>query len=247
MSKETKSKTATHSLKISYNDMTDYNNSDLYEIGIDEVGRGPLFGRVYSAAVVLPKDGDFKYELMKDSKRFHSKKKIQEVAQYIKDNCIAWAVSYADEHCIDENNIRQATFMAMHNAIKDTLKQLEYTKSASYYILADGNDFKPYMYLNKNSNCIEQIPHVTIEGGDNKYCSIAAASIIAKVERDTYISKLCVDFPKLITYYALDNNVGYGTKKHVTGIEEHGISPWHRKTYGLCRHANTNPTDFYKI
>lgn len=246
MSKEIKPKKATSCLNISYNDMTNNTNKDLYEIGIDEVGRGPLFGRVYSAAVILPKDGNFKYELMKDSKRFNSKKKIQEVAQYIKENSIAWAVSYADEHCIDENNIRQATFIAMHDAIKNVLKQIEKNVSASYYILIDGNDFKPYMYLNPTTNMIEQIPHVTIEGGDNKYCSIAAASILAKVERDTYIKKLCIDYPKLITYYALDNNVGYGTKKHIAGIEEHGISPWHRKTYGLCKRANTN-SEFYTI
>ena len=85
------------------------------EIGIDEAGRGPMLGRVYSAAVVLPKDGDYRHELMKDSKRFSSDKKIREVAQYIRDNAVAWAVGYATEDDIDRQNIRLATFQAMHH------------------------------------------------------------------------------------------------------------------------------------
>ena len=79
------------------------------EIGIDEAGRGPMFGRVYAAAVVLPKDNTFKHEWMKDSKKFHSEKKINEVANYIKENSIAWSVCYSDERVIDSINIRQAT------------------------------------------------------------------------------------------------------------------------------------------
>ena len=86
-----------------------YNDNEIYEIGVDEVGRGPLFGRVYTAAVILPKDNTFDHYKMKDSKKFHSKKKIQEVAEYIKNNAIAWSINYEDEQMIDNINILQAT------------------------------------------------------------------------------------------------------------------------------------------
>jgi len=234
-------------LKKTYNDMTMTINNNLYEIGIDEVGRGPLFGRVYCAAVILPKDGNFNYELMKDSKKFHSKKKIQEVAQYIKENSIAWTVQYLDEKSIDNINILQATYQSMHNAINNILKQeMSGSTNNKFYLLIDGNNFKPFMYINKNTDMIEQVPHINIEGGDNKYCAIAAASILAKVERDAYITQLCEEYPKLSRCYALEKNMGYGTRAHIEGIKEHGISPWHRKTYGLCRDAKINPRDFYK-
>jgi ribonuclease HII len=240
-------------LNITYNDMTIKSNENLYEIGVDEVGRGPLFGRVYCGAVILPKDGNFDYELMKDSKKFTSKNKIIKVAQYIKDNAISWSVMYQDENSIDENNIRQATFMAMHNAIKKIIDSYDSNNTnntnninSKYYLLVDGNDFKPYLYMNKNSSMIEQIPHINIEGGDNKYCAIAAASILAKVERDKYILDLCEEYPKLSEYYALEKNMGYGTKLHMEGLIKYGISPWHRKSYGPCKERIVNKPEFYK-
>jgi len=94
-----------------------YEDVNIYEIGVDEVGRGPLFGRVYTAAVILPKNSSFNYSIIKDSKKFTSKKKIQEVAQYIKENALAWYVSFEDEKTIDEINILQATQKSMHNSI----------------------------------------------------------------------------------------------------------------------------------
>ena len=236
-------------LKVTYNDMSIKTNENLYEIGVDEVGRGPLFGRVYCGTVILPKDGNFNFELMKDSKKFSSKKKILEVAQYIKDNAIAWSIGYQDEISIDTNNIRQATFMAMHNAIKNITEShinKSPTNKDKYYLLVDGNDFKPYVYINQESSMIEQIPHVNIEGGDNKYCAIAAASILAKVERDAYIIELCEKYPKLSEYYALEKNMGYGTKAHMEGLVKYGISPWHRKSYGPCKDTIINDADFYK-
>ena len=97
------------------------------EIGADEAGRGPMFGRVYSGAVILPKDDSFHHFKMKDSKKFTSKnpKKINEVAEYIKQHAIAWAVEYEDETVIDEINILQATQSAMHKAIKNVIAQLQ--------------------------------------------------------------------------------------------------------------------------
>jgi ribonuclease HII len=225
-------------------------NLNIMEIGIDEAGRGPMFGRVYSAAVILPNNEEFKYELLKDSKKFTSEKKINEVADYIKTNALAWSVSYEDEKTIDSINIRQATLCAMHKAISELIKQTNSISNSTinehYYLLVDGNDFKPYTYYCDTTNIIKQINHILIEGGDNKFCSIAAASILAKVERDKYIKEMCVNFPKLNIYYGLLTNKGYGTSKHMEGIKNYGISKWHRTTYGCCKEAHINDDEFYK-
>ena len=228
------------------------NNSAIIEIGIDEAGRGPLFGRVYSAAVVLPDNNEFNYELLKDSKKFTSENKRIEVANYIQANALFWAVSYEDEKIIDSINIRQATLSAMHKAIKIILNSY-YQKNSNAcsnemcYLLVDGNDFKPFTYYCESTNIIKQLNHILIEGGDNKYCSIAAASILAKVEHDKYIKEMCYNFPKLEIYYGLLNNKGYGTSKHIEGIKKYGISKWHRTTYGCCKDAPINEDEnFYK-
>ena len=217
---------------------------NIFEIGVDEAGRGPLFGRVYTAAVILPKDDSFNHSLVKDSKKFHSKKKIETVAQYIKENALAWYVSFEDEKKIDEINILQATQQAMHNSILQVRKQFnkkqcsdskEERKDYSYNLLIDGNYFNPITEYNKKTNKIESLPYLTIEGGDNKYSCIAAASILAKVERDKYIDELCEKNPTLSTYYGIDCNKGYGAKRHLDGIKQHGITIWHRRSFGICK------------
>jgi ribonuclease HII len=213
-------------------------NTSIIEIGIDEAGRGPMFGRVYAGVVVLPKDDSFDHSLMKDSKKFHSKKKIEQVAKYIKENAIAWAVEYEDEQTIDEINILQATQSAMHKGIKNIIAQLENLTDLHHdkiLLLVDGNYFKPFSILNKTKTKLDTIKYQMIEGGDNKYTSIAAASILAKVERDNYIEELCISNPELIEYYGIDSNKGYGSKKHMDGIKQHGITKWHRKTFGICK------------
>jgi ribonuclease HII len=215
-------------------------DANIFEIGVDEVGRGPLFGRVYTAAVVLPKDDSFDHSRVKDSKKFHSKKKIEEVADYIKQNAIAWYVSFEDEKVIDEINILQATQTSMHSCILETRKQIinkmtEYGSDSRVELLIDGNYFKPITILNKKTSKIETIPYTTIEGGDNKYTAIAAASILAKVERDKYIDELCEQNPTLSEYYGIDSNKGYGAKRHLDGIKEHGITIWHRRSFGICK------------
>ena len=210
----------------------DYSNPFI-EIGVDEAGRGPMFGRVYIGAVVLPKDDNkFDFSKMKDSKKFHSEKKIKEVAEYIKKNAIAWSVVYAEHDEIDKSNIRRATIDCMHKAINDVIIKLK-TTSEKVYLLIDGNDFIPMMKLSNDSYI--QIPHLCIEGGDNKYAAIAAASILAKVSRDEYIHEMCKEHADLNIKYDLISNKGYGTKKHMDGIKEHGISNWHRKSFGICR------------
>jgi len=216
-------------------------DNDIFEIGVDEAGRGPMFGRVYTGAVILPKDDSFDHSKMKDSKKFHSKKKIEEVAEYIKANALAWYVSYEDEKTIDEINILQATQQSMHSSILEVRKQYiqkmkqEGNDSYKFHLLIDGNYFKPITIMNKKNNKLEVLPYDTIEGGDNKYSAIAAASILAKVYRDKYIDDLCVENPDLITKYGLDSNKGYGSKKHMDGIKEHGITIWHRRSFGICK------------
>jgi len=228
-------------LKTSYcEDTDDIDDTDVlpndrahYEIGVDEAGRGPMLGRVYASAAVLPKSmKHFNHALMKDSKKFHSEKKIKEAADHIKENAIAWSVQYSDESVIDKINIRNATHKAMHMAINDVMDQLNNKfPSINTLLLVDGNDFTPIM----DTTTGEKLSHICIEGGDNTYSCIAAASILAKVSRDEYISELCTTHPILNEHYGILKNKGYGTKIHIDGIKQHGITPFHRKSFGICR------------
>jgi ribonuclease HII len=213
---------------------------NVIEIGTDEVGRGPLFGRVYTASVILPKDHkSFNHSKIKDSKKFNSNQKIQDVAEYIKENAIAWSINFESEKVIDNINILQATQKSMHKSILDT--QSKYIKIAkeqniqNYKInlLIDGNYFNPVTFINESK--IECLPHTCVKGGDNIYSSIAAASILAKVERDNYIHDLCKSYPELIEHYNIQSNKGYGVKAHIKGIQTHGITQWHRRSFGICK------------
>ena len=209
-----------------------YNKDSLLEVGIDEVGRGPMLGRVYTAGVVLPKN-NFKFEILKDSKKFSSEKKLREVGDYIKKNCIKYSIQYEDEKVIDELNIKNATYSAMHKVIKEL--DLDFENSI---LIIDGNDFKPYIYFDKLNNSLKEAKFECKIGGDSNYCHIAAASILAKIARDDYIYDLCNNYPKLNEYYDLKKNKGYGTKKHMDGIKQFGISEFHRKTFGICQNSD---------
>ena len=201
-----------------------------YEIGIDEAGRGPLFGRVYSAAVILPKDNSFRHDLMKDSKTFTNWEKLKLTEQYIKENAISYAVSYANENIIDKINILQATFLTMHECVSKIITNIDANESL---ILVDGGMFKNYIYPKDDG--FVSIPHICVKSGDNTYSSIAAASILAKVARDEYITDLCKENPLLDTYYGISSNKGYAAQKHREGITNNGISKWHRKSFGICK------------
>ena len=200
-------------------------------IGIDEAGRGPLLGRVYSAAVILPEE-NFNFDLLKDSKKFTSKKKIKEVYDYIKENSLFYHISYKDEKYIDEHNILESTIQSMQECSKQVIKEyVKFHNIDNIKLYIDGNRFKPYFYTHNDK--INWIPYECIIKGDSLHKCISAASILAKVERDLYIKELCDENPYLIEHYDLLNNKGYGTKKHMEGIKKYGLSDYHRKTFKL--------------
>ena len=194
------------------------------EIGIDEVGRGCLFGPVYSAGVIwLQEELDDNLNI-KDSKKC-SEKKRNYLYNYIKENAISYTIQSISNEDIDKYNILESTYNCMHLCLDDISSNIDYDT-----ILVDGDKFRPY-YNKYNGDFMK---HICVTGGDNKYKSIACASILAKVERDNYILKLCEEYPEL-KKYDIHNNKGYGTKKHIDAIKEYGITKWHRKTFGICK------------
>lgn len=207
-----------------------YHTQGLIEAGIDEAGRGPLFGRVYAAAVILPPDDSFPHDLMKDSKRFTSPTKLQEVAEVIRGLAVEWAVVYAEAQEIDKVNILRATHNAMHRA----LDQLSLVPD---HLLVDGDRFRPYW--NTRGPEHEVIPHICVCKGDNTYTSIAAAGILAKVARDDWIDKVCDADPTLDERYGLRSNKGYGAARHMEGLRRYGPTEQHRMTFGPCNLATT--------
>lgn len=181
----------------------------LHQAGCDEAGRGCLAGPVVAAGVILPHD--FDHEFLNDSKKV-SPKKRSILRNLIFENAISWAIGVASVEEIDEINILNASFLAMHRAIKalETRPEL---------LLIDGNRFKPY----------ENIPHECIIGGDAIYRSIAAASILAKTERDLIMEKLDVDYPS----YNWKQNKGYPTLEHRLAIMKNGMTPHHRLSFSM--------------
>ena len=201
----------------------------LIEAGIDEAGRGPLFGRVYTAAVILPQDNEyFDHSLMKDSKKFSNYDNLISAYWYIKDRALDYCVTWSTEGDIDKYNIRNATYNSMHKAVDGLNIRPD-------LLLVDGNDFKPYIKVTSEDDDFKSIPHECIIKGDNTFSSIAAASILAKVERDKYILEICDKHPKYRERYGLDKNKGYGSKIHINGIKDYGITEYHRKTFGICK------------
>ena len=181
--------------------------TDLIEAGCDEAGRGCLAGSVFAAAVILPVD--YENVLLNDSKKLTEKQRYALRTQ-IETDALAWAVGEVTADEIDKINILNASILAMHRA-------LDGLKLRPQAVIVDGNRFKPYGML----------PHETIVKGDAKFLSIAAASILAKTYRDDYMNSLALPYPA----YQWDVNKGYPTKAHRAAIEEHGISPFHRKTF----------------
>ena len=186
---------------------TFYKYSDEVQVGIDEAGKGCMIGPVYSAAVIWNSDIDASE--IKDSKKI-SRKRRAVIREYIEKNAVDFGVGFATNSEVDELNISNATFLAMHRA-------LENLKTPFDRILVDGDRFKPFQ-------C--QV-HTCVVGGDNKYVNIAAASILAKEYHDDWIKHHFEND----TRYNLMNNKGYGTKAHLEAIREFGITDFHRLTF----------------
>ncbi len=177
-----------------------------YIAGVDEAGRGPLAGPVYAAAVILPPD--IRLDGINDSKKL-SPKKREELFDEITEKAIGYSIFSVDEKTIDEINILRATYMAMNGAVNSLFPKPD-------YVIIDGNSIRDML-----------IPHETIVKGDAKSISIAAASILAKVARDRYITEMAELYPE----YGFEKHKGYGTKEHTEAILKYGASPIHRKTF----------------
>ena len=186
-----------------------YFKRGLVEAGCDEAGRGPLAGPVVAAAVILPKD--YQNESLNDSKKL-TRSKREWLKVEIEKEALAWGVSFVDNQKIDEINILNASFLAMHEAIGQLNEKPE-------LLLIDGNRFTPY----------PEIPHQCIIKGDGKYLSIAAASVLAKTYRDQLMEKLAIQHPE----YGWENNAGYPTRAHREAIKKFGPTPYHRKSFRL--------------
>lgn len=186
-----------------------YFQQKLIEAGCDEAGRGCLAGPVYAATVILPKD--YKNKILNDSKQVSEKKR--ELLRFeIEKEAISFGVGVVDNNEIDEINILNASFLAMHRAI-DSLK------ITPELLLIDGNRFKTY----------KKIPHECVIKGDGKFLSIAAASILAKTYRDEFMDKAHQKHP----FYDWNKNKGYPTKAHREAIRQHGITDLHRTSFQL--------------
>jgi ribonuclease HII len=181
----------------------------LIEAGCDEAGRGCYAGPVFAAAVILPKD--FFHPLLNDSKQVkEGDRNLLRI--FIEEAAIAYSVASVDHEEIDQINILNASFKAMHLAI-DKLR------TPAEFLLIDGNRFSKY----------KQTPHQCIVEGDSIYSSIAAASILAKTYRDDYMKQLHEEFP----HYRWNTNKGYGTREHRQAIEEFGLCRYHRKSFNI--------------
>ncbi|NBO72287.1 MAG: ribonuclease HII [Bacteroidetes bacterium] len=188
------------------------------EVGIDESGRGTLFGSVIAAAVVLPTTIEPWMEKLNDSKKL-SEKQRKILAKEIMANAIAWGVGETTAEEIDDTNILRASILAMHRALDSLSNPITINK-----IYIDGNYFLPY----------EGINYKCIVGGDGKRMDIAAASILAKVFRDNQMIEMCKSDTELIKY-GIEKNKGYGTKVHMDAIKEYGAHKYHRKTFApIC-------------
>lgn len=186
-----------------------YFQEQFLEAGCDEAGRGCLAGPVFAAAVTLPRH--FKPEWVNDSKQLSEKQRL-EARLIIEQEAVAWAVAMVSAAKIDEINILNASFLAMHRALEQLQPQPE-------LLLIDGNRFKPY----------KKLPHHCIIGGDALYAAVSAASILAKTSRDEYMQQLHHEFP----HYGWQQNKGYPTPDHRKAIVQYGACRHHRQSFRL--------------
>lgn len=196
------------------------------QAGVDEAGRGPLFGPVVAAAVVLPLTfPDDTYLQIKDSKKLSAKKR-EALTAYIERHSITFGVGTASAAEIDEINILQATYRAMHRALDQAFSRKVFNN-----ILVDGPNFKPYFNRNVEDGWIQ---HKCVVDADNTYMNVAAASILAKTYHDRMIDEMMAADPTL-ERYGLKTNKGYGTKKHMDALILYGPSAHHRMSFAPCQ------------
>ena len=186
-----------------------FSQEGLIECGCDEAGRGCLAGPVVAAAVILPEG--FSHPLLNDSKQLTERQR-ELLRPIIEQEALAWGVGSVSPEEIDQINILRASFLAMHRAIDDLILRPQ-------LLLIDGNRFTPY----------SGVPHECIVGGDGKYTSIAAASVLAKTHRDALMLRLATKYPG----YALEVHKGYPTPEHKEAIRRLGLTPIHRKTFTI--------------
>ena len=186
-----------------------YHQATFLEAGCDEAGRGCLAGPVFAGAVILPPD--FYHPLLNDSKQV-SEAQRELLRPIIEKESLAWFVAEVSAEEIDKINILKSSLLAMHRALDGLAIRPE-------FILVDGNKFHPY----------PSTPHLCVVKGDGKYASIAAASILAKTHRDEAMQRLHAEYP----HYQWQQNKGYPTLQHREAIRQHGISPWHRRSFQL--------------
>jgi ribonuclease HII len=184
-----------------------YKYPEEVQVGIDEAGKGCMIGPVYAAAVIW--DANIDKGDIKDSKKL-SRKKRAVVKEYIEENALDYGVGFATNEEVDEMNILNANYLAMHRALQNLDTEFD-------RILVDGDRFKPYQCM----------VHTCIVKGDDKFVNIAAASILAKENHDDWITTNFGDDDK----YNLMNNKGYGTKAHLEALREHGLTEYHRKSF----------------
>jgi ribonuclease HII len=199
------------------------------EVGLDEAGRGCLFGRLYVGAVVFAKDEEDFFDqgaalkTIRDSKTL-SERKRGILYDYIQEAALATSIAYAEVDEIDHYNVLQADLRCMHRALDALTIPID-------RILVDGDHWKPW------SAKEGPVEAHTIVDGDASYLSIAAAGILAKVARDTWVKEVCAAHPEWEERYGLVSNKGYGTAAHMRGIQLHGVTDQHRRSYAPVARA----------
>jgi ribonuclease HII len=204
-----------------------HTDDQILECGIDEVGRGSLFGRLYTGAVILPLDKDDLFDhgaslkQIKDSKKL-SKRRRDILYDYVKEIAIDWTTDFAEAGEIDELNVLHADMASMRRA----LAKLEFTPGR---VIVDGDRWYPSDVDHADTD------YICVPQADAKYIHVACASIIAKVEHDRWISEICAQNPIFDTNYGLLSNMGYGTAVHMKGLKEHGATAYHRRSFKPVR------------
>jgi ribonuclease HII len=208
--------------------------NNLY-IGVDEAGRGCMWGSVFAGAVILPPElmnedemSEREKFLLRDSKKLSAKRR-EEAEALVRERAIAWGIGECTASEIDRMNILRATHTCMHRAI-DTCYQMaleRYPEHTEFEIRVDGNSFRIYQEPIQG----DVIPHECVIGGDASDRSIAAASILAKTARDRFVKDHVHSEPAIDEKWGMLSHKGYCTKKHTLAIQEHGVHSLHRRSY----------------